>query len=44
MKYLFYLWKKREYTKNERCFIHLYYGMAIFLPKKAEAFPSAWIC
>ncbi len=42
MKYLFYLWKKRKYTKIEHCFIRLYYGLAVFLlPKKAETFPSA---
>ena len=43
MKYLFYLWKKRKYTKIEHCFIRLYYRKAVFLPKKAAAFPSAWI-
>ena len=41
MKYLSHLWKKRKYTKIEHCFIRLYYGMTVLLPKKAEAFPSA---
>ena len=41
MKYLFYLWKKRKSAKIERCYIRLYYGMTVLLPKKAEAFPSA---
>ena len=43
MKYLSHLWKKCKYAKIELYFICLYYGMTVLLPKKAAAFPSAWI-
>ena len=41
MKYLSHLWKKCKSAKIKRYFIRLYYGMAVFLLQKAEAFPSA---